>query len=572
MRLRSCNPGSDGKVLWPGWRGSWSGRKRARGFLNVEQLESRWLLSGPPVLNLTPAGRAAGFTLSTFATGFPQRIDGFGPAGITFPASGGVLVADAPGNVRLFPSDTDGQNVTQASPAASYGDSSASGLARVGNSLYLMMGGLNQVARVNANGTVAQVIASVPGADGVTVDTLNGHLFVSSFNGPIYDVDPVAGTATPFLQVPSDGLAFDAATGILYAALYSDAGPGYRVQGFNIASKAKVFDSGPIMSGPDGVALGIGAMAGNLFVNTNGGTVVEINLQTNAQTIIASGGSRGDFVTVDPSNGTLLVTQSDRIMRLAAPSNGGSGSNPLATLTQLSSSPGPSRLGQQVTITAIVTAGSADPTAGTVVFTIDGVAQPPVALSNVGGQEEAILQTSTLAAGTHVVTAAYSGMPGFAASSAGPVNQVVIPVNPAVVGPVDGPRVESLQRLGIRMMPTSIVITFNSEMNAAAAEDVRNYRLVDARGRRIGIRRIDYNASAMTVTLHPVRRLNIHQSFVLTINGTGKTGLKDLQGLLLDGQGTGQPGSDYTTTITMKDLVSANPPKHARARAHPPRG
>ena len=77
-----------------------------------------------------------------------------------------------------------------------------------------------------------------------------------------------------------------------------------------------VFDSGAISGGVDGIALGKGPVAGNLFVNTNGGTVVEVNLATAAQTLIASGGSRGDFVTVDPNNGTLLVTQSDRIMRL----------------------------------------------------------------------------------------------------------------------------------------------------------------------------------------------------------------------------------------------------------------
>lgn len=42
---------------------------------------------------------------------------------------------------------------------------------------------------------------------------------------------------------------------------------------------------------------------------------------------------------------------------------------------------------------------------GTVTFTIDGAAQTPVALSN--GQ--ATFSTSTLSAGTHIVTAAYSG-------------------------------------------------------------------------------------------------------------------------------------------------------------------
>ncbi len=49
---------------------------------------------------------------------------------------------------------------------------------------------------------------------------------------------------------------------------------------------------------------------------SDGGTLYEINLNTGSQTLIASGGSRGDFVTVDPSNDTLLITQTDRIQRL----------------------------------------------------------------------------------------------------------------------------------------------------------------------------------------------------------------------------------------------------------------
>ena len=57
-------------------------------------------------------------------------------------------------------------------------------------------------------------------------------------------------------------------------------------------------------------------------MNTNGGTVYEVNLTTKAQTLLASGGSRGDFVTVDP-NGTLLLTQTDRILRLTSAAGGG---------------------------------------------------------------------------------------------------------------------------------------------------------------------------------------------------------------------------------------------------------
>ena len=44
---------------------------------------------------------------------------------------------------------------------------------------------------------------------------------------------------------------------------------------------AQVFDSGFIPGGPDGTAIGTsGSIAGELFVNTNGGTVVEVNINS----------------------------------------------------------------------------------------------------------------------------------------------------------------------------------------------------------------------------------------------------------------------------------------------------
>lgn len=62
---------------------------------------------------------------------------------------------------------------------------------------------------------------------------------------------------------------------------------------------------------PEGIALGTCTLAGKAYVNTNGGTVVEVDLTTSALTVIPTGGSRGDFVTVDPNN-SLLLTQTDR--------------------------------------------------------------------------------------------------------------------------------------------------------------------------------------------------------------------------------------------------------------------
>jgi hypothetical protein len=308
-----------------------------------EELESRQLLSGG--LTLTARAQAAGFNLTTFATGFPERSDGSGPLGIAFPSGGGVLVGDTHGNVRLLPSDADGQDATTAPPVAgaSFGEGNAAGMALVNGNIYLNMSQLNQIGLMNPDGTLKKVVANVPIADGMTVNPQNGHLFVSGYNSAIYDVDPLTGTASVLLNVTADGLAFDPVAGVLYAALYPEVASNQRVEGFDITSKSVVFDSGLISGAPDGIALGAGTLAGNIFVNTNGGDLVEVNLKTSAQTVIASGGSRGDFVTADPNNGTLLVTQSDRILRLAGPAGGsftttssGSVDGPRITLVQRS--------------------------------------------------------------------------------------------------------------------------------------------------------------------------------------------------------------------------------------------
>ena len=267
-------------------------------------------------LTLTPAGVSQGLGLSTFATGFPTAFSGtLGPLGIAFTAGGGVLVSDRQGNVRLFATDADGQIASAAPVGQNYGDGDALGLAKVGANFYMAQGQAGKIVQINANGTFNQDIVtglSLPPA-GMAVNPTNGHLFVSTGgSNQIYDVDPVARTKTLFMTVSGpDGLSISDGNTLYVAA----AGTGH-ILGYNIATKTQVFDSGFIPGGVDGTAAGSGPFSNLLFVNLNNGSVVEVNLTTAAQTVIANGGSRGDFVTVDPSNNTLLLTQSSSVVRL----------------------------------------------------------------------------------------------------------------------------------------------------------------------------------------------------------------------------------------------------------------
>jgi Ca2+-binding RTX toxin-like protein len=96
-----------------------------------------------------------------------------------------------------------------------------------------------------------------------------------------------------------------------------------------------------------------------------------------------------------------------------------------ASMTTLTSSPNPSTVGQPVTFTATVSAGSLTPT-GSVAFTDGGA---PIAgcetVPLTGAQ--AACTTATLVAGAHVIAAAYSGDDGLHPSSATLTQQVNTP-------------------------------------------------------------------------------------------------------------------------------------------------
>ena len=280
---------------------------------------------GAADLMLTPAGVSENLTLTTVASGFTNRGDGLGPIGVGFPTSGGVLVSvegASTSAVYQFATDANGQTAAGATLRSYAGGNSVGGIAAVGSALYMAEASLDRVIQLNNDGTPGATVgtfAANPVA--LATDPSNGHLFVSLFMDGIWNLNPTTGAATEVSTQNVDGITFDPGTRILYGATAD----GTRVIGINVDTSAKVFDSGVIPNNPDGAALGFGSLAGNLFVNTNGGTVVEVNLQTLAQTIIADGGSRGDLVAVDPFDNSLFLTQADRVMRLSAPAGSGFG-------------------------------------------------------------------------------------------------------------------------------------------------------------------------------------------------------------------------------------------------------
>jgi hypothetical protein len=264
-------------------------------------------------LGLTQAGKDEGIGISIFAGDFPM-IGATGPIGIAFPSSGGVLVSDYPGNVRLFPNDADGQSASWFPPGQNYGSFNAFGLARLNNNIYMAQQSLGRLVQLNDDGTLNHVVVSGLGfAEGVVADPAGARLFVST-GGGIMTVDPVTETGKLFVNVKADGLLLSADGKTLFAAQNDN-----NVKGYDTTTGDVVFNAGTIAGTPDGLVEGTGALIGNLFVNTNGGTIVHVDETTLVQTVVASGGSRGDFAAADPNNGSALFTQTDRIVRLTFP-------------------------------------------------------------------------------------------------------------------------------------------------------------------------------------------------------------------------------------------------------------
>jgi hypothetical protein len=99
--------------------------------------------------------------------------------------------------------------------------------------------------------------------------------------------------------------------------------------------------------------------------------------------------------------------------------------NILGATTTLTVSPSPAVFGNSLTLTATVTSSTGTPT-GTVAFLDGATPLTTVALNSAGS---ASFTTSSLVAGTHTITANYSGGSGFEASS----SSKSVSVNPAVL-------------------------------------------------------------------------------------------------------------------------------------------
>jgi hypothetical protein len=142
---------------------------------------------------------------------------------------------------------------------------------------------------------------------------------------------------------------------------------------------------------------------------------------------------------------------------------------------------------------------------------------------------------------------------------------------PFVAKIVTRPTVLTVRRFGFHAQPTLLELTFNEPLNPARAVDLSNYRVLaathDGRWQPIRLRSVSYDPATRTVTLRPLHRLSLWQTYILVVNGKSPGGLTDTAGRYLDGKGNGTAGSNYVARINRKILAGPAITSRTVARA-----
>jgi hypothetical protein len=281
-------------------------------------------------LSLTAAGITDGFVLSTFVNGY--SFGTYGPLGQGIDSAGHVITGSAgDGKVYVF-KDIDNQTLASAISATPYaaqtGNSNLAMTTLNGHVYGAQLQGPADYREFFDDGSSTPLPGAVNAPGGLTNDLglwgdpSSGFLFAASNSG-IAKINPLTGAFTVIdpgvfpdgLTVSPDG-----------STLYAEVGGG--ISSFNAVTGAFI-QSYNVGHNPDGTGVIVGGLFnGQVIVNNNDGNVGLLNPVNGDYAIIAEGGTRGDFVSPDRSNGTLFMSELDAVYRLSCGPGCSIGSTP----------------------------------------------------------------------------------------------------------------------------------------------------------------------------------------------------------------------------------------------------
>jgi hypothetical protein len=405
-------------------------RRVSLSFLTVLLLLAPWLVLSPGSPATAAGVPATGYLTTDFVTNLPFSSSvgpiGVGPIGVAFDATGRLLIADivTQGFYAVGPAGT-------SSPSPLSVGSAGGGLAfgKTGQ-LYAVQRdpttGVSAVVQLDpATGAVVRtLISNNSDTVGLAADPISGDLFFSQPNIATANIvrikNPAAAnpvTETYASPGTTDGIVFGS-DGTMYTV--SDSGSGRCVKRTTATSGPQpplvttvvCQPAGP-SEGWDGIAVAAdSSSAPTLFVNSNNGSIRRITQSTTPATMafVATGGTRGDFVTVGP-DGCLYATQTSSIEKVSN-ADGSCTLVPTSVAPTLRLMPvavDPRLVGQSVTFTATIT-NVANPVGTPVTFTVSGANPRTFTTQALSGGTATFSYTGT-AIGDDTVTATTAGSP-----------------------------------------------------------------------------------------------------------------------------------------------------------------
>jgi hypothetical protein len=265
-------------------------------------------------LTLTQQGIDDGFSLSTFVSGYNAQ---YGPLAQGIDSDGNVITGSLLNNQIYVFKDVDNQQLSDSITSVGYG-------CQTGNCNFAMTTAGGQVYGAQAQGGVYEhfnndgtfsPIANLQERGlfsnlGMWTNPINQHI-ISASNKGLVDIDPVLGTFSIINGgLFPDGVAVSPNGLTAYIAISNGIGA------YSLATGQQL-NFWATGHGTDGMGVITGGMFdGFVVANNNDGTVGLLDPNTGQFVIIANGGTRGDFVSVDTNNGTLFLSQNEQVARL----------------------------------------------------------------------------------------------------------------------------------------------------------------------------------------------------------------------------------------------------------------
>lgn len=266
---------------------------------------------------LTADGVSLGFNLNTIVSGLPSGYGGsYDVLGSAINSQGNIILNNAATGTNYVFKDVNGQTAANALSSVSF-SGFASALAYANGSVWASANG-GYLAKLNNDGSINTLYngtnnnPAIIANQGLWTNPVTGNLIAGNALYEINVSGPVPTQTLITSNFSADGLTVSPDGRYVYGSygtIVDLTDPNGTHLSFGSVGGA---DGMGVISAP-----GKADLDGDIIVNTTDGRIVLVDHVTFVQTVLASGGGYGDYTSPDRTDGSLLISSSNNLLRLS---------------------------------------------------------------------------------------------------------------------------------------------------------------------------------------------------------------------------------------------------------------